>query len=225
MESAAINAYSRDEYYGDINKQFRLLPLDKVDLSDPEALKRAGVTNSDLAMLISALVTGMKKLPPAQADDSIFEALGRNVILPQEELALYQEGNIVPMKTFISTTVSQQEMVTEHWWDNKDLALFIYQSVGGNGRDISLFSHFAKEKEILFLPNTKFEVMFRGAPSLTEPGLHPDGTPKPNPKEPKVTKTLITLVEVPADKPAAAKPEKKNPPQTGRLISVCVNSE
>lgn len=201
-EAAAIHAYTKNEYYTDINNQFRTLSLDNVNISDPKELELAGVSNRDLALLISALVTGMMKLPPAQTDESYVAALGRNVDLPQSELDLYQQDEIVPMKTFISTTVSQQEMVSEHWWNSKNLAFFIYPGVKGNARDIALFSEFKREKEILFLPNTNFKVLFRGQPTLTEPGLDSKtGTDKCNPSGEKVTKLLIALQEVTPETP------------------------
>lgn len=201
-EAAAIHAYTRDEYYRDINATCRALPQDGVDLSDASALQKAGVSNPDLAGLIAALASGMKKLPPVQVDDAYFTAVGRNLNLPDADLALLQEGSVVPMKGFMSTTVSQQEMVTDRWWDRNGLALFVYQAVGGNGRDVSMFSEFPVEKEILFLPNTKFEVMFRGAPTTTQPGLGSKGNTKPNPRGATVPKLLIALREVPDDKPA-----------------------
>lgn len=39
----------------------------------------AGVDNPHLADLIAALISGMRKLPPVQVDESHFMALGRSV--------------------------------------------------------------------------------------------------------------------------------------------------
>jgi hypothetical protein len=200
-EAAAIHSYTRNEYFKDINNQFRALSLDTVDLANPVALKNAGVKNQDLAELISAMVIGMKKLPPAQLSDSYFMSLGRNVTMPEEELDLYKQDAEITVPTFLSTTVSANEMITDHWWDNKDNALFITQRVNGNGRDISVFSEFNKEKEILFLPNTKFKVMFRGEPASTTPGVSSTGkvSSSSNSNSKKVIKTLISMQEIPTD--------------------------
>jgi hypothetical protein len=206
-EAAAIHAYTLNEYYIDINNQFRNLPLADVDISDPLALKNAGVENSDLAELIAAMVTGMKKLPPAQLDNSYFMAVGRNVTMPESELENYLEGNAVTCPTFLSTTVSQTEMVTEDWWNNKDTALFIHQRVNGKGRNITVFSQFAVEQEILFLPYTKFLVNFRGEPDYTKPGLSRDETNINNnhPNSKKILKTLINMQEIPnEDQPSVS---------------------
>ena len=197
-EAAAIHAYTRDEYYPDINKQFRALPLADVDISNAQALQKAGVKNQDLAELIAALVRGMQKLPPTQTDETYFKSLGRNVTMPDNEFKNYEEGEEVSISAFLSTTESADEMVTNHWWDNKDHAVFIHQSVNGNGRDISSFSKFSKEKEILFLPNTKFKVTFKGEPTLTEPGISSSGNALNNDAGKKVKKVLIALQEIPS---------------------------
>ena len=193
-EAAAIHAYTRDDYYLGINHQLRSISLDKVDLTDAAALAKAGVKNPEMADLIAAMVRGMKKLPPTQMDDACFISLGRNVTLPQNELQQYQENAEVAMPTFLSTTISQNEMITDRWWDHKEHALFITQRLHGNGRDVSAFSEFPIEKEILFLPNTRFKILFRGAPTETEAGLSSAAT-----SGTKVTKTLIMLQEIPSE--------------------------
>jgi hypothetical protein len=169
IEAAAIRAYTQDGFYTHINHQFRTLDLEHIDIADANALKKAGVKISDLAELIAALIRGLRKLPPAQTSETYFKSLGRNVDLPENELELYIQDAEVVAPTFLSTTDSADEMITDNWWDNKDHALFIHQKVNGNGRGISMFSDFENEAEILFLPFTKFEVIFRGEPTLTTP--------------------------------------------------------
>ncbi len=197
-EAAAINIYSRDDHYAAINHQLRTLPLDKADLSNAASLMRAGIKNKDLAELIAALTRGLKKLPPAQTDPMYFTCLGRNVTMGEADLDTFVENAEVTLSTFTSTTVSLEEMTHADWWDGKDQALFIYQQVNGNGRDIAAFSRFAHEKEILFLPFTKFKVLFRGEPTETPAGVPRDPESSQdaevNPKT--VKKLLIALQEI-----------------------------
>jgi hypothetical protein len=193
VEAVAIRAYTQDGFYIHINNQFRTLDLEHIDISDVNALKKAGVKKSDLAELIAALITGLRKLPPAQTSETYFKSLGRNVDLPLNELKLYIQDAEVVAPTFLSTTNSAEEMVTDNWWDNKDHALFIHQKINGNGRDISMFSDFKNEEEILFLPFTKFKVMFRGEPTLTTPGISSFGEPSNNEQ---IKKILISLQEI-----------------------------
>lgn len=201
-EAAAIHAYTKNQYFQGINSQFRTLPLYDADIFDAKSLKQAGVKNSDLAELIAALARGLKKLPPAQTDPSNFLCLGRNVSMTADELGTFAENSEVTMPTFVSTTVSSDEMISENWWNKKNQALFIYQRVDGNGRDITIFSEFPREKEILFLPYTKFQVLFRGEPTNTLAGVPDDNAPLD--KHAKVTKLLIALQEIPSEKQIAA---------------------
>jgi hypothetical protein len=120
------------------------------------------------------------------------------VSLPDDELDLYEEDAKVTVSAFISTTDSADEMIIDNWWDKKKHALFIFQKVNGNARDISMFSDFPNEKEILFLPFTKFEVIFRSKPTLTKPGVYSSGEPtNPNFVDKRmIEKILISLQEI-----------------------------
>ena len=191
-EAAAIRAYTQDGFYTHINNQFRTLDLEHIDIADANALKKGGVITSDLAVLIAALIRGLRKLPPAQTSETYFTSAGRNVSLPENEFNLYIQDAKVTVSAFLSTTDSADEMITDNWWDNKDHALFIHQKVNGNGRDISIFSDFKNEEEILFLPFTKFKVIFRGEPTLTTPGVSSFGEPSNNEK---IKKILIAIQE------------------------------
>ncbi len=193
IEAAAIRAYTQDGFYTHINNKFRTLDLEHIDISDANALKKGGVKTSDLAELIAALIRGLRKLPPAQTSETYFTSAGRNVSLPENEFKLYIQDAKVTVSAFLSTTDSADEMITDNWWNNKDHALFIFQKINGNGRGISIFSDFENEAEILFLPYTKFEVIFRGEPTLTTPGVSSSG--KPSNKE-KIEKILISLQEI-----------------------------
>lgn len=198
IEAAAIRAYTQDGFYTHINNQFRTLDLEHIDIADANALKKGGVIPSDLAVLIAALIRGLRKLPPAQTSETYFTSAGRNVSLPDDELAFYKQDAKVTVSAFISTTDSADEMIIDNWLDNKKHALFIFQKVNGNARNISIFSDFENEAEILFLPYTKFEVIFRSEPTLTKPGVYSSGEPtNPNFVDKRmIKKILISLQEI-----------------------------
>lgn len=189
-EAAAIHAYTRDEYYRTMNAALRVVNKDgNVDTSSAAALKKAGITDDGLAELIAATVSGMKKLPPDQQNDKVFLALGRNDSVPEEFLEPYAQGASITMGPFYSSTVSMPTV--EGWWDGSDHFLSVLQNVNGNGRDISAFSEFPNEKEVLFMPGTRFMVLGR-----TERTETPLGTPGLLGAFQTKTKILLQLQEV-----------------------------
>lgn len=189
-EAAAIHAYTRNEYYRDMNAALRVVNKDgNVDTSSAAALKNAGITDDGLAEMIAATVSGMKKLPPDQTDSSVFLALGRNDSVPDEFLEPYAQGASITMGPFYSSTVSMPTV--EGWWDGTDHFLSVLQNVNGNGRDISPFSAFPTEKEILFMPGTRFIVLGR-----TERTETPLGKPGMLNTSKTKTKILLQLQEV-----------------------------
>ena len=186
-EAVAIHAYSKNKYYDNMNEALRAVNKDgRVDPSSADALWEAGIKDPELATLIAAAVQGMKKLPPTQTSESHFFALGRNDSIPDEFLKPFKEGASVTIPSFFSTTVSST--VVEQWWDNKDQALCIFQRVQGNGRDITEFSEYPSEKEVLFIPGTQFMVL-----ALTEPTITPSGI---NNSSATKVKRLMHLQEV-----------------------------
>jgi hypothetical protein len=189
-EAAAIHAYTRNEYYRTMNSALRIVNREgDVDTSSATALKKAGITDDGLAELIAATVSGMKKLPPDQKNPSVFFALGRNDSIPEEFLQPYAQGATITMGPFYSSTVSMPTV--EGWWDNSDHFLSVLQTVNGNGRDISAFSQFPTEKEVLFMPGTRFMVLGR-----TEQTETPLGTPGPPGSSQTKTKILLQLQEI-----------------------------
>ena len=189
-EAAAIHAYTRNEYYRDMNAALRVVNKDgNVDASSAAALKQAGITDDGLAEMIAATVSGMKKLPPDQTDTSVFLALGRNDSVPEEFLEPYAQGASVTMGPFYSSTVSMPTV--EGWWDGSDHFLSVLQNVNGNGRDISAFSEFPNEKEVLFMPGTRFIILGR-----TERTETPLGTTGLLGTSQTKTKILLQLQEV-----------------------------
>jgi hypothetical protein len=189
-EAAAIHAYTRDEYYRDMNAALRVVNKDgNVDTSSAAALKNAGITDDGLAEMIAATVSGMKKLPPDQTNPSVFLALGRNDSVPEEFLEPYAQGASITMGPFYSSTVSMPTV--EGWWDGSDHFLSVLQNVNGNGRDISAFSEFPNEKEVLFMPGTRFMVLGR-----TERTETPMGMPGIMGAFQTKTKILLQLQEV-----------------------------
>ena len=199
-EAAAIYAYTRNEYYRDMNAALRVVNKDgNVDASSAAALKNAGITDDGLAEMIAATVSGMKKLPPDQTDTSVFLALGRNDSVPEEFLEPYAQGASVTMGPFYSSTVSMPTV--EGWWDGSDHFLSVLQNVNGNGRDISAFSEFPNEKEVLFMPGTRFIVLGR-----TEHTKTPLGKPGLLGAFQTKTKILLQLQEVSSNPNAALPP-------------------
>lgn len=189
-EAAAIHAYTRNEYYRNMNAALRVVNKDgNVDASSADALKKAGITDDGLAEMIAATVSGMKKLPADQTDPSVFLALGRNDSVPEEFLEPYAQGASITMGPFYSSTVSMPTV--EGWWDGSDHFLSVLQNVNGNGRDISAFSEFPNEKEVLFMPGTRFMVLGR-----TERTETPLGNPGLLGASQTKTKILLQLQEV-----------------------------
>jgi len=189
-EAAAIHAYTKNDYYRDMNAALRAVNKDgNIDASNAAALKNAGITDDGLAEMIAATVSGMKKLPPDQTDSSVFLALGRNDSVPEEFLEPYAQGASITIGPFYSSTVSMPTV--EGWWDGTDHFLSVLQNVNGNGRDISAFSAFPTEKEVLFMPGTRFIVL--GRTERTETPLGKPGIL--NASETK-TKILLQLQEV-----------------------------
>ena len=203
-EAAAIHAYTRNEFYRDMNAALRAVNKDgNVDASSAAALKQAGITDDGLAEMIAATVSGMKKLPPDQTDSSVFLALGRNDSVPEEFLEPYAQGASITMGPFYSSTVSMPTV--EGWWDGSDHFLSVLQNVNGNGRDISAFSEFPNEKEVLFMPGTRFMVLGR-----TERTETPMGKPGLLGAFKTKTKILLQLQEV-SSKPNDALPPTIHP--------------
>lgn len=191
-EAAAVHAYTKNKYYDNMNGALRAVNKDgTVDISSADALMDAGIKDPELATMIASAVKGMKKLPPTQTSDSHFFALGRNDSIPDEFLQPFKEGASITIPSFFSTTVSLT--VVEQWWDNKDQAMCIFQRVHGNGRDITEFSEYPNEKEVLFIPGTQFIVL-----ALTEPKITPSGNSNSNATK---VKRLMHLQEVSTEFP------------------------
>ena len=193
-EAAAIHAYTKNIYYENMNGALRAVNRNgKPDVSDAAALEAAGI-DDDLATLIASAVSGMKKLPPSQTSETVFEGLGRNDSVPEEFLEAYQEGATVGISAFFSATVSSNTV--KDWWDRTDHMLCITQRVNGNGRDVSAFSEFENEREVLFLPGTQFMVLAR-----TEQTLTPSGNNNANNANAMKLKVLMHVQEIAPDAP------------------------
>ncbi|MEO0314944.1 MAG: hypothetical protein RI928_1400 [Pseudomonadota bacterium] len=209
-EMVAISAYTQDCYKA-INYQLRNLPDPTVNIYDAKALKDSGVSE-DLAFLIANLVNGLKKLPPAYRDTGsgapINRGIGRDVNLPAEELAKFQEGKIVSSSMLTSTTSALEQMVEGQWWSNNPHSLIIHQQLNGNGRDIAAFSMYPHESEIIFLPDTKFKVTYRKDDTVMGGPVNRDSLRGKTEEEirqayndptgPTYQKTVITLTEMPS---------------------------
>jgi hypothetical protein len=158
-EMAAIRCYSGKSYEV-INSTLLSLTGENVDFGSADSLKSFKV-NEHLSEIISDAVNGMKKLPPDQISTIDFNGLGRDVTLPDKVLNSMKEGEIISPLMFTSTTQKLEQLVENEWWHNREHVVLIHQRVGGNGRDISAFSEYKHESEILFLPGTKFKITIR----------------------------------------------------------------
>jgi hypothetical protein len=157
-EMAAIVCYTGDDYK-EINATLRSLTGKDVNFYNSDSLKSFGV-NEHLSEIISDLANGTRKLPPTRTDSKSSYGLGRDVTLDSDALKRIKEGLITADLMFTSTTTRLEQVADPRWWPNEQV-LIIHQRVNGNGRDISAFSRYAGEGEILFLPGTKFLITYR----------------------------------------------------------------
>ena len=155
---AAIVCYTGQDHKV-INSTLRSLTGKDVDFYKADSLKSFGV-DEHLSEIISDLSNGLKKLPPARTDSNSSYGLGRDITLEGDALDRMKKGEIISDRMFTSTTTRLEQTVETEWWGN-DQVWSIHQCVNGNGRDISTFSGYAGEGEILFLPDTKFLITYR----------------------------------------------------------------
>ncbi len=119
------------------------------------ALRGGEVDASQLAR-IEAVKTALAKLPPYEGP------VIRGTNLPPEVLARYQPGEVITEDAFLSTTTNAGVARSPTFMGNVE-----FRILSKTGRDISPFSIFPGEREILFPPGTKFYVSSKKIDPLT----------------------------------------------------------
>ena len=105
---------------------------------------------------VDALNQALEKLPPHGG------AVLRGTNLPPEVLAQYQRGAVVTEIAFLSTSMEPEVAQSSAFSGNVE-----FRIVSRTGRDISSFSMFPSEQEVLFQTGLQFYVLDRGADPLT----------------------------------------------------------
>jgi hypothetical protein len=105
---------------------------------------------------IDALHGALKKLPTYEGP------VVRGTDLPPEVLDQYQPGQVVTESAFTSTTTDPAVARSPTFTGNVE-----FRIMSSSGRDISSLSMFPHEQEILFPPDTEFEVISRTEDPLT----------------------------------------------------------
>jgi hypothetical protein len=107
--------------------------------------------NSIYASYITVLCSALNKIPNFTGD--VF----RVVNLPQDIIDLYQPGMVITEKAFLSTSASLDGIaIFQEYTNRKFNTHFFIKSK--NGKDISAYSIWPEEKEVLFRAGSKFKV-------------------------------------------------------------------
>lgn len=108
---------------------------------------RSGEMDASQQVRIEAVKTALAKLPPYEGP------VVRGTNLPPEVLARYRPGEVITEDAFLSTTTNVGVARSPTFTGNVE-----FRILSKSGRDISSFSLFPEEREILFPPGTKFYV-------------------------------------------------------------------
>lgn len=117
---------------------------------------RGGEVDASQQARIEAVKTALAKLPPYEGP------VIRGTNLPAEVLARYRPGEVITEDAFLSTTTNAGVARSPTFAGNVE-----FRILSKSGRDISPFSVFPGEREILFPPGTKFYVSSRRIDPLT----------------------------------------------------------
>lgn len=124
-----------------------------IDLND--AL-RNGTVDASQAVRVDAINAALEKLPAYEGP------VIRGTNIPTEVLARYQPDSVITELGFVSTTMSPAVAQSPTFAGNVE-----FQIMSTSGRDISLFSLFPEEREILFPSGTQFYVVDKVVDPLT----------------------------------------------------------
>jgi NAD:arginine ADP-ribosyltransferase len=105
---------------------------------------------------VAALNTALEKLPAHHGP------VVRGTDLPPDVLAQYQPGEVVTEKAFLSSTTDPVVAQSPAFAGNVE-----FRIMSSTGRDISSFSLFPDEQEVLFRPRTRFYVVNKTVDPLT----------------------------------------------------------
>ncbi|WP_142254698.1 ADP-ribosyltransferase [Mycobacterium colombiense] len=140
-------------------------PLSREDPLSPEHLKpladytgmgytdlnealRGEALDASQAARVEALKAALSKLPPFEG------SVVRGTNLPPEVLAQYRPGDYIIEKAFLSTTRDPVVAQSSAFAGNVE-----FRIVSFTGRDVSAFSMYPAEQEVLFPANTRFLVL------------------------------------------------------------------
>lgn len=112
-----------------------------------EALRSEALDASQAAR-VDALKAALSKLPPYEG------SVVRGTNLPPEVLAQYRPGEYIVEKAFLSTTKDPVVAQSSAFAGNVE-----FRIVSFTGRDVSAFSMYPAEQEILFPANTRFLIL------------------------------------------------------------------
>jgi hypothetical protein len=105
---------------------------------------------------VAALNSALEKLPAHHG------AVVRGTNLPPDVLARYQPGEYIKEKAFLSSTIDPVVAQSPAFAGNVE-----FRIMSSTGRDISSFSLFPDEQEVLFRAGTKFYVLNKAVDPLT----------------------------------------------------------
>jgi hypothetical protein len=109
---------------------------------------RNGTVDASQAPRVDALNRALEKLPTYEGP------VVRGSDIPPEVLARYEPGSVITELGFVSTTMNPAVAQLPTFAGNVE-----FQIMSTSGRDISSFSIFPAEQEVLFPSGTKFYVV------------------------------------------------------------------
>jgi hypothetical protein len=109
---------------------------------------RNGTLDASLSARVDALKGALEKLPPYEGP------VIRGSNIPAEMLAQYKPGEVIVEHAFLSTTKNPAVAQLPTFAGNVE-----FQILSKSGRDISSFSMFPEEQEVLFTAGTEFYIV------------------------------------------------------------------
>jgi len=171
-DKQAIESYTETDY-GAMNRLLRgTSARHDIPGQEPETMKK-----------IEALKTALDKLPGYEGTTDRFIVSAR-LRGGTDYADLYQPGTVIEEKAFLST--AKTGALAAGAWNTEGYDRIAI--VGRSGRDISNYSAFKDESEVLFRPGTRFRVD-RIASEKVPPWFE-------GPERPEVTRRVVHLTEV-----------------------------